>query len=224
MNERIRAPQVRVIDGDGNQLGIMEIAQARRAAEEAGLDLIEVAPEANPPVCRLLDWGRFRYEQKKKAKEAQKKSKQVEVKNIRVRPNTDDHDLDFKSRNAIKFLRKGHKVNFTVIFRGPELRHKDIGRDQLLRIAEGCLQDGDVEVQPHMEGRRMLMLIAPKPGGSRSEDGEEPEDDDADDVVDDLSVDDISADEAPVDEAPVDDISTDEAPAETDGTDSDDSE
>ena len=221
MNERIRAPQVRVIDGDGNQLGIMEIAQARRAAEEAGLDLIEVAPEANPPVCRLLDWGRFRYEQKKKAKEAQKKSKQVEVKNIRVRPNTDDHDLDFKTRNAIKFLRKGHKVNFTVIYRGPELRHKDIGRDQLLRIAEGCVQDGDVEVQPHMEGRRMLMLIAPKPGGSRSEEGEEPEDDIADAEG---AVDEVPADEVPADEAQADEVPAGEAPAETDGADSDDSE
>ncbi len=140
----------------------MDIAQAREAAAEAGFDLIEVAPDAQPPVCRLLDWGRFRYEQKKKAKESQKKAKQVEVKNIRVRPNTDDHDIAFKTRNAIRFLKKGNKVNFTVIFRGPELRHKDIGRDQLLKIAEGCSEYGEIETAPRMEGRRMLMLITAK--------------------------------------------------------------
>lgn len=140
----------------------MAIAEAQEVAGEAGLDLIEVAPDAQPPVCRLLDWGRFRYEQKKKTKEAQKKSKQVEVKHIRVRPNTDDHDIAFKTRNAIRFLKKGNKVNCTVIFRGPELRHKDIGRDQLLRIAEGCAEFGEIETPPHMEGRRMLMLMTAK--------------------------------------------------------------
>jgi len=166
VNDRIRAPKVRLIDGDGKQLGIMDIAAARAAAEAAGLDLIEVAPDGDPPVCRLLDWGRFRYQQKKKAKESQKKAKQVETKNIRVRPNTSTHDIQFKTRNAVKFLSKGNKVNFTVIFRGPELRHKDIGRDQLLKIAEGCEEYGEIEVQPHMEGRRMLMLMAPKAGGA----------------------------------------------------------
>lgn len=140
----------------------MPIAQARAAAEAASLDLIEVAPDAQPPVCRLLDWGRFRYEQKKKAKEAQKKARQIEVKSIRIRPNTDDHDIDFKTRNAIKFLKKGDKVSCTVIFRGPELRHKDIGERQLRRLAEGCIEYGVIEVPPHMEGRRMLMLLTPK--------------------------------------------------------------
>lgn len=140
----------------------MEIAQARAAAEAAGLDLIEVAPDAKPPVCRLLDWGRFRYEQKKKAREAQKKAKQIEVKSIRIRPNTDDHDIDFKTRNAIKFLKKGDKVSCIVIFRGPELRHRDIGERQLNRLAEGCTEFCVIEVPPHMEGRRMLMLLSPK--------------------------------------------------------------
>jgi translation initiation factor IF-3 len=151
----------------------MDIAQARAVAEEAGLDLIEVAPDGDPPVCRLLDWGRFRYEQKKKVKDAQKRSKQTEVKDLRVRPNTSTHDIDFKTRNAIKFLQKGHKVNFTVIFRGPELRHKDIGRDQLLKIAEGCKDYGEIEVQPRMEGRRMLMMLVPAAGAAEKDSAEQ---------------------------------------------------
>jgi len=162
VNERIRAPKVRVIGDKGDQLGIMDIADARAVAEKAGLDLIEVAPDADPPVCRLLDWGRFRYEQKKKAKEAQKKAKQVEIKNIRLRPNTSDHDIEFKTRHAIKFLEDGNKVSCTVIFRGPELRHKEIGQEQLLRLAEGCKECAEIETPPRMEGRRMLMLMAPK--------------------------------------------------------------
>jgi len=181
VNDRIRAPKVRVVDRDGEQLGIMDIAAARAAAEEAGLDLIEVAPDADPPVCRLLDWGRFRYEQKKKAKESHKKAKQTETKNLRLRPNTSTHDIQFKTRNAIKFLKQGNKVNFTVIFRGPELRHKDIGRDQLLKIAEGCEEHGEIETPPRMEGRRMLMLMAPKSStGSKNSNKEDQQQDASD--------------------------------------------
>lgn len=140
----------------------MAIQDAMAEAEKRGLDLIEVAPDGKPPVCRIIDYGKFRYEQRKKQKEAQKKSKQTELKGIRVRPNTDDHDLDFKSRNAIKFLRKGDKVKFTVIFRGPELRHKDIGQKQLERFIANLADYATVDQPPRMEGRRMTMVLEPK--------------------------------------------------------------
>jgi translation initiation factor IF-3 len=154
---------VRVIAPDGEQLGIMSLDDARRAADERSLDLIEVAPSAQPPVCRIIDYGKFRYEQQKKAKDASKKAKQTEVKMVRVRPNTDDHDLNFKMRNARKFLSKGNKVKFTVIFRGPELRHKDIGERQLNLFIKGCEDLANVDQPPRMEGRRMTMMLDPKP-------------------------------------------------------------
>lgn len=154
---------MRVVSDEGEQIGIMPTSQAVEEAQSRGMDLIEVAPNADPPVCRMMDHGKFRYEQRKKAKEAKKKSKQTEVKSIRVRPNTDTHDIAFKMRNAIKFLKKGDLVKFNVIFRGPELRHKEIGRQQLLKFVEGCSEFGDVEQPPRMEGRRMTMLLRPKP-------------------------------------------------------------
>lgn len=154
---------MRVIDPTGEQLGIMTVDQARRAAAERELDLIEVAPNANPPVCRIMDYGKFRYEQRKKAKEAQRKSKQTEIKMLRCRPNTDDHDINYKMRNARKFLVRGHKVRFTVIFRGPELRHKEIGEQQLKLFIEGCKDLASVENYPRMEGRRMVMQLEPLP-------------------------------------------------------------
>jgi translation initiation factor IF-3 len=163
VNERIRAREVRVIDANGDQLGILPLEEARRAAEQRELDLIEVAPTANPPVCRIMDYGKFRYEQRKKQKDAQKKSKQAEIKMLRCRPNTDDHDIDFKMRNARKFLTRGHKVRFTVIFRGPELRHKEIGENQLKLFIEGCKDIATVENYPRMEGRRMTMQLEPRP-------------------------------------------------------------
>ncbi len=143
-------------------MGVMTLQQARQEAEQRGLDLIEVSPDAKPPVCRMMDYGKFRYEQRKKQKDAQKKSKQVEIKGIRVRPNTDDHDIEFKARNAKKFLQKGDKVKFTVIFRGPELRHKEIGESQLLRFAELCEDIAQMTQRPRMEGRRMTMMLEPK--------------------------------------------------------------
>lgn len=154
---------MRVIDANGDQLGILPLEEARRAAEQRELDLIEVAPTANPPVCRIMDYGKFRYEQRKKQKDAQKKSKQAEIKMLRCRPNTDDHDIDFKMRNARKFLTRGHKVRFTVIFRGPELRHKEIGENQLKLFIEGCKDIATVENYPRMEGRRMTMQLEPRP-------------------------------------------------------------
>jgi translation initiation factor IF-3 len=163
VNEMIRAREVRVIDEDGQQLGILAVDEARSAAQERGLDLIEVAPQADPPVCRIMDYGKFRYEQQKKEKESQKKSRQIEIKTIRVRPNTDDHDLAYKMRNARKFLQKGRKVKFNVIFRGPELRHTNIGRRQLEYFAQQCADLADIDQSPRMEHRNMTMLLTPKP-------------------------------------------------------------
>ena len=158
-------PQVRVISPDGEQLGIMPTNQAVEEAKGRGLDLIEVAPNADPPVCRMMDHGKFRYEQQKKAKEAKKKSRQSQIKSIRIRPNTDTHDVQFKMRNAIKFLSKGDMVKFNVIFRGPELRHKEIGQAQLEKFIEGCAEVGEVYQSPRMEGRRMTMVLRPKSSG-----------------------------------------------------------
>jgi translation initiation factor IF-3 len=140
----------------------MPTKQAVIEAKKRGLDLIEVAPNADPPVCRMMDHGKFRYEQQKKAKEAKKKSKQTQLKSIRVRPNTDEHDVNFKMRNARKFLEKGDMVKFNVIFRGPELRHKDRGAQQLKKFAEGCEEVAVIEQPPRMEGRRMTMVLRPK--------------------------------------------------------------
>ncbi len=151
-----------MISPEGDQIGIMPRDKAISTAKEKGLDLIEVAPNAEPPVCRIMDHGKFRYEQQKKAKEAKKKSRQTQLKSIRIRPNTDDHDVNFKMRNACKFLEKGDMVKFNVIFRGPELRHKDRGREQLQKFIEGCSEVGDVEQAPRMEGRRMTMVLRPK--------------------------------------------------------------
>jgi translation initiation factor IF-3 len=164
VNDRIRAPQVRVIDPDGNQLGVLPLAQAKEAAQSRSLDLIEVAPEANPPVCRIMDYGKFRYEQQKKLKDSAKKSKSSEMKGIRVRPNTEGHDLDFKVKNAMRFLQKGNMVKFNVIFRGPELRHKEIGMAQLQAFIDATAEVAEVEIAPRMEGRQMTMVLRPKSG------------------------------------------------------------
>jgi len=163
VNEMIRAREVRVIDENGQQLGILAVEQALGEARDRELDLIEVAPQADPPVCRIMDYGKFRYEQQKKEKESQKKSRQVEIKTIRVRPNTDDHDLAYKMRNARKFLEKGRKVKFNVIFRGPELRHTQIGRRQLEYFAQECRDLADVDQSPRMEHRNMTMVLTPRP-------------------------------------------------------------
>ena len=229
-----------MIDPDGEQLGIMSIHDARRAAEDRELDLIEVAPNARPPVCRIMDWGKFRYEQRKKSKEAQKKSRQTEMKMLRVRPNTDDHDIGFKMRNARKFLAKGKKVKFTVIFRGPELRHREIGEQQLKLFIEGCKDLAQVDQPPRMEGRRMTMVLEPRPdiarqleeqarseaGGAaeqapgeeeepapqESPDAEAPAPDDA--APDDAAPDDAAPDDAAPDDAAPDDAAPDDAAPE----------
>ncbi len=140
----------------------MPVGQARQEAERWDLDLIEVAPEADPPVCRIMDYGKFRYETQKKAKEASRKASQTELKGIRVRPNTDEHDMAFKVRNAIRFLRQGNMVKFNVIFRGPELRHKEVGLEQLNQFIEATREVAEVEVAPRMEGRQMTMVLRPR--------------------------------------------------------------
>jgi translation initiation factor IF-3 len=188
-----------VIDEGGEQLGIMSVEDARRKAEERELDLIEVAPNAKPPVCRIMDYGKFRYDARKKAKEAQRKQKQTEVKMVRVRPNTGGHDLTFKMKNARKFLVKGNKVKFNVIFRGPELRHKEIGQHQLEVFIEGCKDIAQVDQPPRMEGRRMTMILEPRPDLEailkKMEEAGQPEPALDEEGVEDLEDDDLDEDE-----------------------------
>ena len=162
VNSRIRALEVRVVGPEGGQLGIVPTREALRLAEEQGLDLVEVAPQARPPVCKIIDYGKFKYEQKKKAREAKKNSTVVVVKEVKMRPKTDTHDFDFKTNHARRFLEDGQKVKATVIFRGREMAHQDIGFKHLTHLAEVLEDVGIVEVSPRMEGRTMSMMLAPK--------------------------------------------------------------
>jgi len=177
VNDLIRAREVRVIDPEGKQLGVMPLAEARQAATDLGMDLIEVAPDGNPPVCRIMDYGKFRFQQRKKQRDSARKSRITETKTIRVRPNTDDHDIAYKTRMAIKFLRKGYRVKFNVIFRGPEMRHTEIGRRQLGLVAKGCEDYGTTEQIPRMEQRNMTMIVVPRPDMPRDDHDLEDDDD-----------------------------------------------
>lgn len=152
---------MRVIDSDGKQLGIMPTRRAVKIAQEKGLDLVEVAPTANPPVCKILDYGRYRYEQEKLAKEAKKKQKGGDTKTIRLRPSIGTHDIETKTRNAIEFLQEGDKVKFVVIFRSREFGRPQIAETLLRKIAESVQDYGVIEKQPGMEGRQMIMIVAP---------------------------------------------------------------
>ncbi|NCO36355.1 MAG: translation initiation factor IF-3 [Armatimonadetes bacterium CG2_30_59_28] len=163
MNDRIRAPEVRLIDSDGAQLGVKPTRDARALAEERGLDLIEVAPNAEPPVCRIMDYGKYRYEKARREKEAHRKSHAAsELKGIRIRPRTDDHDFGTKVKMAEKFLKQGHKVKITCQFRGREMAHQDIGLRQLDGMAKELEEVGHVEMRPSLSGRFLNMVIAPK--------------------------------------------------------------
>ncbi len=162
MNHRIRVPEIRVIGPNGDQLGIMATREALALAQQDGLDLVEVAPMAQPPVCRILDYGKFKYEESKKQKDARKKSHTVEIKGIRMRPNMDVHDFQVRLKDAHRFLEEGHKVQATLIFRGREASHSEIGRNLLMKLAEGVAEVGVVERAPLLEGRRMTMLLTPK--------------------------------------------------------------
>ena len=151
-----------MIAADGGQLGIMPPDQALRLAIEAGLDLVEVSPESNPPVCRILDYGKYRYQINKKAQEARKKQRVIQVKEVKFRPKTDEHDYEFKRNNIIRFLSRGKKVKATVIFRGRENQHRDIGYKILRRIREEVGEFGLVESEPRQEGPFLDMILAPK--------------------------------------------------------------
>jgi translation initiation factor IF-3 len=163
MNERIRYPEVRVIDDDGGQLGVLNTREALSIARSKGLDLIEVAPQAQPPVCKIIDYGKFKYEQAKRERESAKKHKQSELKGIKMFPHIDDHDFEIKVRSAIKFLQDGDKVKVTIAFKGREITHPEFGRQQMEKIVNAANEVGaTVEKPPAMEGRQMIMILSPK--------------------------------------------------------------
>jgi translation initiation factor IF-3 len=157
-------PQVRVIGADGSQLGVLDTSEALRIAEEGGLDLVEVSPKAMPPVCKIMDYGKFKYENAKKTKDARKHQSTTTTKEIKFRPKTDDHDFDFKVKHIRRFLMEGNKAKLVVIFRGREIVHPETGQDVLKRVVEVTNDIAQVEQTPMMEGRRMLMIIAPRVG------------------------------------------------------------
>ena len=163
VNHRIRVPEVRVIDADGSMLGVLQTHEALRKAQEQGLDLVEVNPKSDPPVCKILDFGKFKYEEKKKAGEAKRKQTVVEIKEIKLRPKTDDHDLAFKVKAARRFLEAGHKVKFTVRFRGREITHPEKAQEQLTFVIHETEDLSNVETRAMMEARTMTVMIAPKP-------------------------------------------------------------
>jgi len=161
VNEMIRVREVRVIDEEGQQLGILPTYEAIRLAQEHGVDLVEVAPNAVPPVCRLLDFGKFQYERQKKEREARRAQKVIEVKEIRLRPRTGEHDLDTKVRQSLTFLEEGAKVRVAVRFRGREITHPEIAREQLAEFAEKVGDAAIIEQQPAMEGPNLFMMLSP---------------------------------------------------------------
>ena len=162
INEAIRMREVRLIDGEGNQKGIVPTIEALRMAREEGLDLLEVAPQAQPPVCKLLDYGKYKFDLEKKTRESRKHQKQVRIKEIRMQPKIDDHDLDFKTRHVREFLDEGNKVKVTVRFRGRELAHTELGKAVLDRILEMLEGNFLLERAAQMEGRTMSLLLNPK--------------------------------------------------------------
>lgn len=164
VNEEIHEKEVRVIGPDGEQLGIMAPASALAIAEEKELDLVNISPKAVPPVCRIMDYSKFRFEQLKKEKEARKNQHVVELKEVRMSPNIDTNDFNVKVRNAQKFLKGGNRVKVTVRFRGREMAHTSIGEELLIKFGETCAEDGNVEKAPKLDGRHMMMFLAPKNG------------------------------------------------------------
>lgn len=161
VNENIRAKEVRLIGPNGDQIGVKSKREALEMAQNADLDLVMVAPNAKPPVCRIMDYGKYRFEQQKKDKEARKKQKIINVKEVRLSPNIEEHDFNTKLRNARKFLEKGDKVKAAIRFRGRAITHSELGRDVLMRLAEGCKDVSTIESKPKMEGRSMFLILAP---------------------------------------------------------------
>ncbi|MBU2701551.1 translation initiation factor IF-3 [Sporomusaceae bacterium BoRhaA] len=162
VNEEIRVREVRVVSDTGEQLGIMLAREAIRLAGEQQLDLVEVAPTAKPPVCRIMDFGKFKYEQQKRDKETKKKQKIVSLKEVKLRPGIEDHDFDVKLKNAQRFLADGDKVKVTIMFRGRELSHPELGRQLLVKMADILKETVNVEREPKLEGKNMIMIVAPK--------------------------------------------------------------
>ena len=162
MNYEINVPQVRLVGPDGEMIGVVSAREAMSRAEETGFDIVEISPNADPPVCKLLDFGKFKYEQQKKKNEARKKQKIIEVKEIKLRPNIDDHDYDVKMRAATGFLDEGDKVKVTMRFRGREMMHQDLGMNVLMRVKEQLDPLAKVEQTPQLEGRQMTMVLAPR--------------------------------------------------------------
>lgn len=162
INDEIRDKEVRLIGSEGEQLGVVSIDKAQELAIESSLDLVKIAPQAKPPVCKIMDYGKFRFEQAKRDKEARKNQRVVEIKEIRLTPKIDIGDLNVKVSHACRFLKEGDKVKVSVRFRGREVTHASIGRDLLQRFAEMCEEHGTVEKQPKLEGRQMIMFLAPE--------------------------------------------------------------
>ncbi|MFM2160622.1 MAG: hypothetical protein RLZZ383_134 [Pseudomonadota bacterium] len=230
VNRRIRVPRVLVIDENGGKLGEFLTEDALRIAQERGLDLVEVSPNAYPPVCRIADFGKMKYEKKKKETQARRNQVLVQLKEVKLRPKTDEHDMDFKVRHARRFLEEGNKVKVTVRFRGREMAHREIGEEQCLEFFEACKDLCTVEMTPRMEGKAMFMILAttrkkvPKPPREirreGRDEGDEPEEDDEDldDLTDDTSDedDDTSEEEDDTSEEEEGDDASEEAVAEAD--------
>lgn len=161
INEEIRAKEIRLVDEDGGQLGLMSPREAIAIAEEKRLDVVEVAPTGRPPVCRIMDYGKYKYEQSKREREARKNQKVIVVKEVKLRPNIEDHDFMTKTRNAIRFLEDGDKVKVTIMFRGREITHPQIGRELSLRLADHVKDIAKIEKMPKVEGRNMTMVLVP---------------------------------------------------------------
>ena len=162
INEEITAPEIRLIGVDGEQVGIVSLATANKMAEEAGVDLVEIAPTAKPPVCRIMDYGKYKYAEAKKRHEAKLKQKQIQVKEVKFRPGTDEGDYQIKVRNLIRFLEEGDKTKVTLRFRGREMAHQEFGVKLLERIRTDLDPFGVVEQMPKLEGRQMIMVLSPK--------------------------------------------------------------
>ena len=175
VNERIYASQVRVVGADGGQLGVMPPQEALALAKQQGLDLIEVAANADPPVCRIMDYGEYRYHQRKREREATRKQRTRELKMITLRPLIGAHDLDVKARKLREFLEQGRKVRLMIRFLARQMRHTDLGRQVLMQLAGMCQDMGTVEGNPSLEGRNMVVIMAPKPGAPKRAEGEMPE-------------------------------------------------
>lgn len=162
INWGIRAPEVRVIDSEGKQVGILSLKEAMKLAEEQGLDLVEVAHNATPPVCRIMNYGKYKYQQSKRTHEARKHQTVIQIKEVKLRPRTEDHDLEFKLRHAKRFLEEGNKVKISVLFRGREMAYPEFGKEILNRFIEGVKELMVVEQPPRMEGRNMVTILTPK--------------------------------------------------------------